>query len=112
MNSILSKVTIILATIIILGSVSSCAKEEDKVNCKNKLVKATIRDFSGTSGCGFVLVLNSGTILEPLNLNESSVVSLVDGKEVLVSYQAQTSSMVSSCMMGEMVIVDCISEDV
>ncbi len=92
--------------VVFLIAFASCTT--DTCNCGNDAVKATIEDFTGLDGCGWVLVLEDGTNLEPTNLN-SQQVAPADGKKVWVTYtKAQNAA--SICMVGDMVEITCMSE--
>jgi hypothetical protein len=82
---------------------------------------ATIRNFSGLDGCGYVLELSDGTILEPLQLAMCgppplSVMTIHDpladfhyaGQQVLIDYENHDG--VSPCMTGKLVKITCISK--
>ena len=83
---------------------------------------ATVRDFTGLDGCGWVFELQDGTLLEPLRLlrcgtpspskeaNEDPLQDFVfeAGKRVFISYTETLSP--SICMVGPVVKITCISE--
>ena len=93
-------------------------KEIDANRCS---IDATVRDYAGLDGCGFVLELKDGTILEPVRMvvcgpPPQNIMTLdnpllnfeEDGKEVLINYEPMQS--VSICMVGQTVKISCISE--
>ena len=82
--------------------VSSCMKQA----CPGG-VKATMLDLAGLDGCGFVLELEDGTRLEPLNLNEFDFTPK-DGLKLRVSYNEEPSG--SICMVGPSVRITCITQ--
>jgi len=92
--------------IVLLIAFGSCTN--DTCNCGSEAVKATIEDFTGLDGCGYLIVLEDGTRLEPINLN-SQTVAPADGKKVWITYTKATNS-ASICMVGDMVEITCISE--
>ena len=78
---------------------------------KNKCddsVKAELKDLSGLDGCGYVIELENGNKLEPLNLNDFNI-DLKDGKKIWVSYHLTTSMIATSCMVGDIVEIECIA---
>ena len=78
---------------------------------KNKCadaVKAELKDLSGLDGCGFVLELENGNKLEPLNLSDFDI-DLNDGKKIWVSYHLTTNMIATTCMVGDIVEIDCIA---
>jgi hypothetical protein len=83
--------------------------------------QATVKNYTGLDGCGYVLELNDGRILEPVTMTvcgppPHNIMTLdnplanfeVDGKRVLIDYELIES--VSICMAGQTVKISCISE--
>lgn len=70
-------------------------------------VKATMKDLAGLDGCGYVLELEDGTRLEPLNLNEFDFTPK-DGVKLRVTYKEEPSG--SICMVGPSVRIECITQ--
>jgi len=66
---------------------------------KEKFVRATVVDMTGLDGCQFLLKLEGGKKLEPLNLDPAYK---KDGLPVWIRYIASKGS-VSICMAGKMV---------
>lgn len=89
--------------IILLFHLSSC----DKCSQCKRGELATIRDFTGLDGCGWVIVLNNGENLEPKNLHSFGL-DLKDGMKIKVKYHEEWGA--SVCMMGKLVEIDCIKE--
>lgn len=109
--------------LLFLGSLMmSCVSEEffdEKVEQHKCSTKATIRDFTGLDGCGYLLELEDGTMLEPVKLfvcgpPPQSIMTLQDltadfqhdGMKVLIDYKNYDGG--SVCMAGELVYVTCI----
>ena len=69
--------------------------------------KAVLGDASGL-GCGVIIELSNGTYVEPTNLSDFSM-EMTLGKKVWVSYHL-SGAQGSVCMVGDIVVVDCISE--
>ena len=88
---------------------SSCSKKISvtQTPCANA-VEAKLTDLTGLDGCSWVLELENGKRLEPINLEQFSNIELVDGKKVLVEYQEQNSA--SVCMVGKTVKITCLTE--
>ena len=80
-------------------------KEDVPTPCENG-APANIRDLTGLDGCSFVIELESGKRLEPLNLSDFNV-EIVDSLEVTVSYEVITE-MASICMVGPIVRITCL----
>lgn len=82
---------------------------------------ATVRDVSETGGCGFVLELIDGTLLDPIEVfrcgtppfpefeaeDPLSTFEFVDGKKVLIDYVQENA--VTICV-GQPVRITCIRE--
>lgn len=106
-----------IATSLVLMSNSSCGekKESSRENIqrdsvigdslankameKNGFVKATIVDKTGLDGCRFMLQLEDGKMLQPLNLDEKY---MKDGLQVWVQYKVQKDVM-TVCMAGDVI---------
>lgn len=81
---------------------SACQK-----NACSDSVKATFHDATGTDGCGMVIKLKNGEFIEPKNLGDFNI-EAQHGEKIWVSYHlAQNGGTV--CMIGDLVIVDCIT---
>lgn len=81
----------------------SCQKQ----SCPDS-VKAKFHDATGIGGCGMIIELNNGKFIEPRNLDDFNI-EPQDGEKIWVSYHlAQNVGTV--CMMGDIVIIDCISK--
>ena len=81
---------------------SSCKKE----GCFGS-VKAELKDYTGLDGCGMLIKLNDGSILEPTNLTDFNI-SLEDGKKIWINYDENNGA--SICMVGKMIEINCISD--
>ena len=79
----------------------------NRSTCENAQA-ATIVDYTGLDGCGLVIQLQNGTVLEPVNLNDFNLTP-TDGMKVWVKYH-ELSSMASICMVGPIVEIDCLSK--
>jgi len=86
----------------------SCKNHEiiTEVSC-DKGENATIVDMRGLDGCTFVLRLENGKRLEPINLKAFDI-EIIDGKQVCITYHSV--EMVSICMLGEIVEIDSMTE--
>ena len=71
---------------------------------------ATLRDYTGLDGCGWVIEADEGAVLEPLNLGE--FISDPDaGMRLAIEYQEE-GGYASICMVGPIVtLVACESMD-
>ena len=114
------KVTI--ALFVALSLLTSCLSEEffdEKDEYRSCSTKATIRNFTGIDGCGYLLELEDGTMLEPVKLfvcgpPPQSIMTLHDpiadfhfeGMKVLIDFEHYEGG--SVCMAGELVQVTCI----
>lgn len=98
--------------ILLLIVILSCTKDKvpqyepsQDILCNSEL--ATIQDYSNIGGCGWILVLQSGTAIEPTNINNFGI-TLVDGKEVCIEYHELPVG--SICMVGTVVELDGMTE--
>lgn len=56
----------------------------------------TVRDFTGLDGCGKLIVLDNGQVLEPVSLPSNTL--LIDGRRVTINYKIVLRA--SICMVG------------
>ena len=84
--------------------VFSCEDKEETLDCD---IKATLRDYAGLDGCGFVLVLENGGVLEMGDFDEEPDLKLNDGMKVSISYE-EMLDMASICMVGPIVRIICM----
>ncbi|MCC2546638.1 hypothetical protein LJY25_09315 [Hymenobacter sp. BT175] len=68
---------------------------------------ATVRNFAGLDGCGYLLVLTDGTRLEP-NPDIWTTFTPFDGQEVKINYEDEPRGGI--CMAGRTVRVRCITQ--
>ena len=73
---------------------------------KEKFVRATVVDMTGLDGCQFLLKLEDGKKLEPINLDPAYK---KDGLPVWIKYIDSKGSM-SICMTGKMVRIIAIEK--
>ena len=78
----------------------------ERTSCENAQA-ATIEDYTGLDGCGLVIKLQNGEVLEPTNLNDFNI-SPTDGMKVWVKYHEVSGG--SFCMVGPIVEIDCITK--
>lgn len=71
-------------------------------------VDALLRDYTGLDGCRWILELEDGQRLEPVNLHELDF-EPEDNIQVRVQY-TEAEDMMSICMVGRMVNIVCISQ--
>ncbi|MBD3637306.1 MAG: hypothetical protein HUJ25_08145 [Crocinitomicaceae bacterium] len=88
-----------------LVSVTACNKNN---GCPNNSEKAKIRDFTDSDSCNYVIQLEDGTKLEPNNISEYQNVNLEEGQLVWVKYKEASGA--STCGMGDIVTIKCLSE--
>jgi len=75
-------------------------------SCENAKA-ATIEDYTGLDGCGLLLKLTTGEVLEPMNLNDFNITP-TDGMKVWVKYHEVAGA--SICMVGPIVEIDCLAK--
>ncbi len=69
-------------------------------------VNALLLDYSGLDGCQWIIELESGQRLEPLNIHEFDL-QPHDSLRVRISYE-HAPDMFSICMVGIIVRLECI----
>ena len=62
---------------------------------------ATLHDYTGLDGCGWVIEADEGAVLEPLNLGEF-IVDPDPGMRLAIEYQEE-GGYLSICMVGPIV---------
>ena len=82
----------------------SCEDKDETLDCD---IKATLRDYTGLDGCGFVLVLDNGEVLEMGGFDEEPGFQFNDGMEVSISYE-EMQGMATICMVGPVVRIMCM----
>ena len=68
---------------------------------EEQLIDAEFRDFSAVDGCMWVIELEDGAKLEPINLSDFDVLPL-EGKKIAISY-VDRLDMSSICMVGTII---------
>lgn len=86
-----------------LVSLTSCPKDEA---CKEGII-GTIHDYTGLSGCQWIIELESGEKLEPVNMHLLDFVP-VDKQKVYLKYKS-AEKQIGICMVGKRVEITCIS---
>ena len=95
-----------MKTLFILIASSFLFASCNRTSCENAQA-ATIEDYTGLDGCGLVIKLQSGEVLEPINLNDFNLTP-TDGMKVWVKYHEV--GMMSICMVGPTVEIDCLAK--
>ncbi len=70
--------------------------------------EGTVKDYTGMDGCGFIIELENGDKLEPLQVADSNFV-FHDGQKVIFTY-TELKDVGSICMVGKMVRIESIHE--
>ena len=78
-----------------------------KKNRCSDSVKAELKDLSGLDGCGYVIELENGNKLNPLNLCDFDI-DLKDGNKIWVNYHLTNNFIGTTCMVGNIIEIDCI----
>lgn len=80
-----------------------------KNNGCSRSEKAVVKDFSASDTCGIVFQLvEDGTKLEPTNLAEHGGMEYNHGDLVWISWKKTSGA--STCGLGEIVEIRCVSE--
>lgn len=90
--------TLYFTAIILL--LSACTSDKECVNVK-------LKNLTGLDGCGWVLVLNDGSKLEPINLSEFES-SPTENQKACITYTELQSG--SFCMVGKVVEINTWEE--
>lgn len=114
---------VIISLVLAAAVLIQCSPEEivpEENDLEGCTTPATIRNFAGLDGCGYLLALNDGSILEPLKLvmcgpPPQSIMTLhdplfdfqEDGLKVFIDYGDHEG--VSACMAGKLVRITCIT---
>lgn len=88
---------------VVLASMYSCKKSSCS-GCE----KATLRDGTGIGGCGMVIELSNGKMIEPRNLDSFDITPL-DGDKIWVKYHNVVGGG-TVCMIGDVVEIDYIEK--
>jgi hypothetical protein len=99
-------ITLVMKSLFVLLTISLFFVSCNRTSCENARA-ATIQDYTGLDGCGLVIKLQSGEVLEPINLNDFNITP-TDGMKVWVKYHEV--GMMSICMVGPTVEIDCLSK--
>jgi hypothetical protein len=99
-------ITLVMKSLFVLLTISLFFVSCNRTSCENAQA-ATIQDYTGLDGCGLVIKLQSGEVLEPVNLNDFNITP-TDGMKVWVKYHEV--GMMSICMVGPTVEIDCLSK--
>jgi hypothetical protein len=82
------------------------------LSCNDKVApgdihqKGTIRDYTGLDGCTFIIELDSGEKLEPVNLKDF-IDSPKDGQKVKITFKPEPQ-LASICMVGTIVTIQSL----
>ncbi|HRW21972.1 MAG TPA: hypothetical protein P5509_08365 [Bacteroidales bacterium] len=76
--------------------------------CSEDASKAVLKNYAGLDACSWIIVLENGQKLEPLNLKEFDI-ELKDGQKIFVTYKVEPEYQ-SICMMGPIVRILCIEK--
>ncbi len=95
----------ILPVILFLFIVLSCSKNDPP---ETGALKATLHDYTGLDGCSWIIKLESGEVLEPMNLGAFEI-ELKENKKIWVKY-TEVKDALSICMVGPIVKVERIWE--
>ena len=94
---------LVLTFVPLIISILSCNKQNE---CENSY-RAKLVNMTGLDGCSWMIELNNGTRLEPVNLSDFNF-NINQNKKIWVVYHP--TQFASICMAGEIVTIDCISE--
>jgi len=73
---------------------------------QEELIDAEFRDFSGVDACMWLIELEDGAKLEPINLSDFDILPL-EGKKIAISY-VNRLDMSSACMVGTIIELETL----
>ncbi len=81
-------------------------------SCRNRSIcpnaeKGVFKNSSDIDGCAWVIELQNGEELEPLNIADFEI-ELIEDKKLWVTYHLEEAA--SICMVGKTVHIECITE--
>ena len=88
--------------VLILCVIASCTPKTSTEGCTTE---GTIRDMTGLDGCGFLIELDNGTKLNPVEYTVKSF-NFEDGQHIRFGYEAV--DMMNVCMAGQTVKITCL----
>ncbi|TYB78854.1 hypothetical protein [Bizionia myxarmorum] len=105
----------IVVILVCSGIVFSCANTKNDDNpsktdisiCENA-IEGKLLNMTGLDGCGWMIELEDGNKLEPINLNSFNI-SMVEGKKVNLNY-TEVNDRAGICMAGKIVELTCLLE--
>jgi hypothetical protein len=104
------KTKVLLMTLLIavftFAACNSTKSDKPKADDKN-LIEGVLVDMNNLDGCGWIIKLQDGTKLQPINMDKFEL-EPKDGAAVLFSYKKV--DMAGVCMVGQMVELLSIKE--
>ena len=101
----LQKKIIVLITLYILAV--SCVNTRKAIECPNSQ-EAKLINMKGLDGCSWMIELENGNKLNPINLDDFNV-ELIDNKKLMIGYTVKNDKS-GICMAGEIIEINCITE--
>jgi len=83
--------------VVVMLLISACQSS------KRQFVSGTIKDYTKLAGCSYVIELDNGEKLEPVNFGEFDS-SPEDGKRVRLEYREEVN-IATNCNVGKVVII-------
>ncbi len=85
----------------------SCEGEKT-YKCED-LPKGILKNMTGFDGCGWIIQLEDGTRLEPLNLNNFDI-KLIDDKSICIKFR-EVKNYGSHCQVGKVIEIIYIHDN-
>jgi hypothetical protein len=82
------------------------ACDDDKGGVQPDVSEGIVRDYTGLDGCGYIIEMDNGEKLEPVEMTDTSF-HFYDGQHVEVWY-TELTDVGSFCMAGKIVRIDSI----
>lgn len=93
----------LIASILLFTLFSSCRNESICPDAE----KGVFKNLSDLDGCSWVIEMENGEELEPLNISDFDI-QLVEDKKLWVTYEEESAA--SICMVGKTVTIVCITD--
>lgn len=92
-------ITTLIGIVLIIG----CNTSNERPDA---IESAVLRDYTGLDGCGWVIELETGEVLEPTNLGAFDFVP-TEGRKIAITYH-EIEGALGICMVGPIVEIDAL----
>ncbi len=99
------KLVLLICLIAFINSCNKIKNTKNSQQCPNQ-VDGKIIDMSGLDGCRWMIQLNDGSKINPINLEDFGV-TLKTNNNIKISYK-ENKDMMTACMAGKIITILCI----